>query len=216
MADDEPMFQAPGWTASDIPAADPVRGSGAVPGGGLRDNKRLLIGAAVLAATAVVIVGVVTQLGGGDDSKVRSSPQTTYPDASGNSSSSGGRGDNPPGWGGTSTAAPHADNTITFDRMRDLVYRHYEALPEDPAATWGRIDPNLSARLGWQDYLDFWGSIASLSVVSVTPRDDTSVFVRLRYVTRRGTTDVEDRWVSFVARDGELRIFDSVRIASVG
>ena len=49
-------------------------------------------------------------------------------------------------------------------------------------------------------------------MLSVTPRDPTSVVVRLRYVMNDGRVDTEDRWLSTVLVDGKLRVYDSERI----
>ena len=56
----------------------------------------------------------------------------------------------------------------------------------------------------------FQGSPAT--VLAVTPRDDHSVTVRLRYVMNDGRVDTEDRWLSVVPADGRLRVYDSERI----
>ena len=51
-----------------------------------------------------------------------------------------------------------------------------------------------------------------MSVLSVTPRDATSVVARVRYELNDGRVDTEDRWLSVVDRAGRLLIYDSERI----
>ena len=68
------------------------------------------------------------------------------------------------------------------------------------------------ALAGLQDFLGFWSTVRSVTVLAVTPRDDHSVTVRLRYVMNDGRVDTEDRWLSVVPADGRLRVYDSERI----
>jgi len=57
-------------------------------------------------------------------------------------------------------------------------------------------------------------AVASVTLLSVSPRDSTSVVARLRYVRRDGGVDTEDRWLSVVPKDGTLLIYDSERIGA--
>jgi hypothetical protein len=128
-----------------------------------------------------------------------------------------------PGSGrGSTTAAPtpstsgstSAGTTMTFAEMRDIVTNLYGQLPQNASTAFGELSGQYGAKTGYQDYLNFWASIASVTVLSVTPRDATSVTARLRYVTRSGATDTEDRWLSFVKQNGGLLVSDSERIGS--
>ena len=96
--------------------------------------------------------------------------------------------------------------------MRDLVLAVYGALPASPMDAWAKFDPHYQNRAGLQDFLGFWSAAQSVSVLSVTPRDSTSVAVRLRYVMKDGRVDTEDRWLSVVRVDGKLLVYDSERI----
>ena len=107
----------------------------------------------------------------------------------------------------TSTSA-----AVTFDSMRDLVTEFYSELPAQPMDGWAKLDTHYQDRSGLRGYLDFWSSIQSVTVISVTPRDATSVVARLRYVRRDGQSDTEDRWLSVVPKNGRLLIYDSERI----
>lgn len=116
---------------------------------------------------------------------------------------------------GTSAAtstSPLPSPSVTFDAMRDLVTAFYADLPGNPMRAWGQLDSNYQQRNGMDDYLGFWSSIQSVELLSVTPRDDTSVVARLRYVLNNGQVDTEDRWLSVVPGDGRLLIYDSERI----
>ncbi|MFM9035752.1 MAG: serine/threonine-protein kinase [Mycobacterium sp.] len=105
------------------------------------------------------------------------------------------------------TAAP-----VTFDAMRNLVNGFYADLPGNARTAWNKLDINYQQRNGFDDYLGFWSTIQSVSVLSVSPRDATSVVATLRYVLRDGRVDTENRWLSVVSRNGQLLIYDSERI----
>jgi len=111
--------------------------------------------------------------------------------------------------GGTSTAP---STPVTFEAMRDVVTGFYADLPGDTSGAWDKLDSHYQQRAGRADYLGFWSTIESVSLLSVTPRDATSVVARLRYVLRDGGVDTEDRWLSVVPVDGRLLIYDSERI----
>ncbi len=111
----------------------------------------------------------------------------------------------------TSSAVP---GPVTFDAMRDLVTGFYSQLPADPMAAWAKLDTHYQNRNGMADFLGFWSSIGSVTLLSVSPRDSTSVVARLRYVRRDGVVDTEDRWLSVVPKDGGLLIYDSERIGA--
>ena len=107
----------------------------------------------------------------------------------------------------TSAAAP-----VTFEAMRDLVSGFYGQLPGNAQSAWNQLDTYYQQRNGLQDYLAFWSSIRSVSLLSVSPRDATSVVATLRYVLHDGRVDTENRWLSVVPKDGRLLIYDSERI----
>jgi outer membrane protein assembly factor BamB len=102
---------------------------------------------------------------------------------------------------------------ITFDSMRDFVTSYYGELPAGVDDAWSKLDPHLAERNGRQDYLNWWSGVQSVEVSSISPRDDTSVQAHLQYHLRNGNTQTEDRWLSFVAGGGGLRIYDSDVVA---
>lgn len=67
---------------------------------------------------------------------------------------------------------------------------------------------------GLQDFRGVWSTVQSVTVLAVTPRDDHSVTVRLRYVMNDGRVDTEDRWLSVVPVAGGLLVYDSERIGA--
>jgi serine/threonine protein kinase len=100
---------------------------------------------------------------------------------------------------------------ITFDGMRDFVERYYADLPARPDDAWAKLDAHCQKQTGLQHYLDFWATIQSVTVISVSPRDDTSVVAQLRYVRRDGQTDTEDRWFKMALVNGAMLLDESDR-----
>lgn len=79
-------------------------------------------------------------------------------------------------------------------------------------ARGAKLDAAYQNRTGLGDYLNFWSGMQSVTLVSVSPRDASSVVVRLRYVRLNGSSDTEDRWLSVVLVNGQMLISDSQRI----
>jgi serine/threonine-protein kinase len=117
------------------------------------------------------------------------------------------------------SAASHpsasATDPVTYDRMRAFVEDYYADLPADPTNAWKKVDTQWQNKTGRQDFLDFWATIQSVTLVSVSPRDATSVIARVRYVPRVGEPSTEDRWLKMTPADGQLLLDESGRIASV-
>ncbi|MGK2880528.1 MAG: serine/threonine-protein kinase [Mycobacterium sp.] len=129
------------------------------------------------------------------------------------------RGGDGPGHGSTAgsnaptSAVTTMDPTSTtpavnFDSMSDLVTTYYGQLPGNPGAAWSMLTPEYQEQTGQVSYLDFWGSVDSVTVQSVSPRSDTSVVARLTYVIN-GRSQSENRWLSAELVDGELMISGS-------
>jgi serine/threonine-protein kinase len=113
----------------------------------------------------------------------------------------------------TSTAASAAP-AVTFESMRDFVTRYYADLPAHPTDAWAKLDTHCQDQTGQRQFLEFWATIQSVTLVSVSPRDATSVVARLKYVRRNGTSDSEDRWLEMVFVNGAMLIDESGRIGS--
>lgn len=155
----------------------------------------VLAGAALLAILAGLVAAVLPR---GDRELPRAAPTTS---------------------GAVTSAAPTTSTTSpsggpTFDAMRDAVSGFYAQLPEGAMNAWNALDTHYQQRNGLDDYLAFWSTIQSVSLLSVTPRDATSVVARVRYVLRDGRVDTEDRWLSVVSKDSRLLIYDSERIGA--
>lgn len=115
----------------------------------------------------------------------------------------------------TTTMSPAPTSTapaVTFDAMRDAVTGFYAELPGNARGAWDRLDTHYQRRAGMDDYLGFWSTIESVSVLSVAPRDANSVVATIRYVLRDGRVDTENRWLSVIPANGQLLIYDSERI----
>ena len=108
----------------------------------------------------------------------------------------------------TSSPAP----TVTFDSMRNLVNGFYGQLPGNARSAWNMLDVHYQQRNGMDDYLGFWSTIQSVSVLAINPRDANSVVATIRYVLNDGRADTENRWLSVVPVNGQLLIYDSERI----
>ena len=113
-----------------------------------------------------------------------------------------------------STPTTSVTRAITFEEMRDFVTGFYNELPAHATDAWAKLDTPYQDRTGLREYLDFWATIKSVTVISVAPRDATSVIARLRYVRHDGQSDTEDRWLSMVFKNGMMLVYDSERIGS--
>jgi serine/threonine-protein kinase len=109
----------------------------------------------------------------------------------------------------TGTAQP-----IAFDMMRAFVEDYYGDLPGDPTNAWNKVDTQWQNKTGRQDFMDFWATIQSVKLVSVSPRDATSVVARVSYVPRDGEPSTEDRWLRIISVNGQLLLDGSGRIGS--
>jgi serine/threonine-protein kinase len=116
---------------------------------------------------------------------------------------------------GGATANPPVAATLTFDSMREFVTAYYADLPTHPHDAWAKISPNGQNETGEQDFIDFWTKIQSVALISVSPRDDTSVVARLKYVRNDGGSPMEDRWLKMELLNGTVLLDSSGRIGSV-
>ncbi|WP_445164454.1 sensor domain-containing protein [Mycobacterium sp. Dal123C01] len=99
--------------------------------------------------------------------------------------------------------------------MRNFVEGYYADLPTDPTNAWTKVDSQWQKQTGYQDFLNFWATINSVTLVSVSPRDDTSVIARVRYIPRSGQPSTEDRWLRMTLVNGALLLDGSGRIGAV-
>jgi len=109
---------------------------------------------------------------------------------------------------GASQAAP----ALTFDSMKNFVTAYYDELPANTADAWSKLDDHYRSRVQRQDYEQFWSTIQIVKLVSVRPRDATSITAQLKYFKKDGQTDTEDRWLSMIVAGDKIVIDDSDRI----
>jgi serine/threonine-protein kinase len=114
------------------------------------------------------------------------------------------------------SASPAAAPSITFDAMRDFIHGYYADLPARPDAAWAKLDDHCKAQTGYTQFTDFWATIEAVGVISINPRDATSVVARLTYLRGDGTSDTEDRWLKMSSVDGTILLNESGRIEAVG
>ncbi|WP_197382625.1 serine/threonine-protein kinase [Mycolicibacterium mengxianglii] len=175
------------------PPPPPPSGAAPVP---QRSNNALLWPLGIGALVAILVIGALIYY-----SQSRDSPAGETPVA----------GPSPTAPTAPSTTTPSTtETTSTFQSMRELVTSYYGQLPGDASGAWSMLSPGYQAQTGGlREYQKFWASIRSVTVESVTPRDDTSVTARLTYVLRNGKTDSEQRWLQVEPVDGTLMITDS-------
>ena len=116
---------------------------------------------------------------------------------------------------GTTGTPTSVTPSITFDSMRDFVTAYYRDLPAHPNDAWTKLDTHCQNQTGLRQYLDFWATIQSVTLVSVSPRDATTVIARLTYVRRDGQSDTEDRWFKMALVNGALLLDESQRNGAV-
>ena len=123
-----------------------------------------------------------------------------------------------PGQHGGSTSSPpeppSVAPSITFEGMRDFVTGYYNDLPAHPYDAWAKLSPRHD-QTPQPEFVEFWATIQSVTLISISPRDATSVVARLRYVRNDGGSDTEDRWLKMVLVHGAMRLDGSGRIGSV-
>jgi serine/threonine-protein kinase len=113
-------------------------------------------------------------------------------------------------------ASTISTQSLNFDSMRDFVTGYYNDLPARPQEAWAKLDTHCKEQTGYPDFQNFWATLSSVTLVSVSPRDATSVIARLNYVRRDGTpAPTEDRWMKVVLENGKILLDESGRIGSV-
>ena len=108
-----------------------------------------------------------------------------------------------------STSTPPPTPALTFESMKDFVNGYYGRLPAGTKDGWADLGPAYQDKTGLQAYLDFWSTVQSVRLVSVTPRDATSVLARLTYDWKDGHSTTEDRWLAMEVLNDHILIADS-------
>jgi serine/threonine-protein kinase len=100
-------------------------------------------------------------------------------------------------------------SAIAFDDMQTFIARYYGQLPAHPLDAWTKLDAGYQQRTGLNDYLKYWSTVRSVTVLSVAPASTSRVVAHLQYVGNDGHLLTEDRWFQIVSVDGALLIGDS-------
>jgi serine/threonine-protein kinase len=74
---------------------------------------------------------------------------------------------------------------------------------------WSKLDTHYQGKTGLRAYLNFWATIHSVTVISVSPRDATSVIAQCKYVKKDGQSFTDNRWLSMVLVNGQMLVDDS-------
>lgn len=165
-------------------------------------HRRRLIAAAAAAMVILAALALLTTMRHRPDTTAAPAPTTTIRPAM----------SPPPSPPVVSTADIAAPAPVTPDRVGAFVQDFYAKLPDRSASAWDDFDQHYADRIGRPSFDQFWAGIRSVEVLSVAPRDATSVEVVLQYHTAAGTTDTERRWVSVVTSGDRLLVHDSERI----
>jgi PknH-like extracellular domain len=112
-------------------------------------------------------------------------------------------------------SGPVTAAALNLDNMRQFVTAYYNDLPARPQDAWVRLDKASQTQTGQSQFFDFWATIGSVELISVSPRDATSVVARLKYVRHNGTSDTEDRWLKMALENGVVLLDGSGRIGSI-
>ncbi|GGF99549.1 hypothetical protein GCM10007304_11750 [Rhodococcoides trifolii] len=108
----------------------------------------------------------------------------------------------------TTTTSPPPPMPSPEQVVRNL----YGFLPGSTEQAWATFDQRYANKTGKANFEQFWSTIRSVEVLSVTPRDASTVVARLRYVTKGGRVDTENRSLTLVDVQGRLLVDDSVRL----
>ncbi|MGQ4616120.1 protein kinase domain-containing protein [Nocardia sp. R7R-8] len=92
------------------------------------------------------------------------------------------------------------------DRIASFIQGYYGMLPTNVSGAWAQLAPVYQAKTGYDSYVNFWGTIRSVNVGSVTPNGANRAVVALTYTLKNGTTTSENRWIEVVGDTAKLQI----------
>ncbi|MEU5757857.1 serine/threonine-protein kinase [Nocardia sp. NPDC047648] len=108
--------------------------------------------------------------------------------------------------GPTATATTAPSGPPTPDRIASFIQGYYGMLPANVSGAWTQLAPGYQSKTGYDSYVNFWGSIRSVSVGSVTQNGANRAVVALTYTLKNGTTTSENRWIEVVGDSAKLQI----------
>ncbi|MFC9994839.1 serine/threonine-protein kinase [Nocardia sp. NPDC127526] len=106
----------------------------------------------------------------------------------------------------TTTTAPPT-TTPQPASVASFIQSYYGMLPGNVNGAWSMLSPSYQASTGgFNSYSQFWSSIASVSVGSVTQTGDNRAVVNLTYTLKNGQVSSESRWIQVDSSTGRLLI----------
>ncbi|UAK30459.1 protein kinase [Nocardia asteroides] len=108
--------------------------------------------------------------------------------------------------GPATTATTTPSGPPTPDRIASFIQGYYGMLPANVSGAWTQLAPVYQARTGYDSYVNFWGTIRSVSVGPVTQNGANRAVVALTYTLKNGTTTSENRWIEVVGDNAKLQI----------
>ncbi|MGW4092313.1 protein kinase domain-containing protein [Nocardia sp. NPDC004750] len=108
--------------------------------------------------------------------------------------------------GPAATATTTPSGPPTPDRIASFIQGYYGMLPTNVSGAWTQLAPGYQAKTGYDSYVNFWGTIRSVSVGSVTQNGANRAVVALTYTLKNGTTTSESRWIEVVGDSAKLQI----------
>ena len=193
----------PGPESPATPDPDPVPAMAPPP---TEQGRRRWPGALLGVAAALVVAVVALLLVRDDEPGV--TPVNTGDEPSGQVSSEGeeptdpGQTDDPPGSPPPTTSSPDGDAPAPASGDQEqFVADYYGLLPDDTAAAWPLLSPDMQAEVGsYEDYQGFWSTIDTVTVDDTAPSGSNAVDVTLTYVTD-GSSEQETRLIELEETD---------------
>ncbi|MGK8522819.1 protein kinase domain-containing protein [Nocardia asteroides] len=106
----------------------------------------------------------------------------------------------------TATATTTPSGPPTPEGIASFIKGYYGMLPTNVSGAWSQLAPGYQAQTGYDSYVNFWGTIRSVSVGSVTQNGANRAVVALTYTLKNGTTTSENRWIEVVGDRAKLQI----------
>jgi hypothetical protein len=102
------------------------------------------------------------------------------------------------------TGTSPADITQNVDNYYALVNQH------QLDKSFGWLSPAYQQRIGFAYYQQFWNSITQISVLSVSPGNNSATLT-LRYVEANGTTSTEHAAITYIHDASGKLLIDTYR-----
>ncbi|MCX4092749.1 serine/threonine-protein kinase [Nocardia sp. alder85J] len=94
--------------------------------------------------------------------------------------------------------------------LTSFISGYYGMLPGNTSGAWSMLSSGYQGQTGgYQTYANFWSTISSVRVGSVTQSGPDRVVATLTYTMRNGSTSSESRWFRVDSSTGHMLIADS-------